>query len=80
LRERGANPRIQKTVALLADAPAEKLDPGAVCAAAIKQVKLKPAADELTQAALLRNRDSARKLDCLNSAAVWGKAASASGA
>jgi len=79
LRESGANPRIQKAVAILADAESEKLAPGAVCAAAIKTVKMKPAAGELTKAALLRNLDIARKLGCLDAAGLdemrHGKAA-----
>jgi hypothetical protein len=55
------------------------LAPEAVCAAAVKQVKMKPAAGALTQAALLRNLDIARKLGCLNTAGLadmrHGKAA-----
>jgi len=42
LGKRGANSRVQKAVAILADAEADKLDPGAVCAAAIETVKMKP--------------------------------------
>ena len=79
LGKRRANPRIQKAVAILADAEADKLDPGAVCAAAVARVKMKPAAGELTKAALLRNLDIARKLGCLDSAGLddmrHGKAA-----
>ena len=37
-------------------------------AAAIENVKMKPAADELTKAALLLNRDIAKKLGCVNTA------------
>jgi hypothetical protein len=65
LGERGANPRVQKAVAILADAEANKVQPDAVCAAAVKRVKMKSAAGELTKAALLRNLDIARKLGCL---------------
>ena len=42
LGKRGANPRIQKAVAILAEAQSEKLDASAVCAAAIETVKMKP--------------------------------------
>lgn len=70
LRERGANPRIQKAVAILAEAEANKLDPGAVCTTAIEKVKMKPAAGELTKAALLRNLDIASKLGCLDEAGL----------
>jgi len=70
LRERGANPRIQKAVAILGAAEADKLDPSAVCTAAIERVKMKPAAGELTKAALLRNLDIARKLGCLDDAGL----------
>lgn len=66
LGKRGANPRIQKAVAILADADSEKLDPGAVCSAAVARVRMKPAAGELTKAALVRNLDIARKLGCLD--------------
>jgi hypothetical protein len=65
LRERGANPRIQKAVAILADAEAAKLNPHAVCALATKNVKMQEMAAALTKAALLRNLDIARKLGCL---------------
>ena len=79
LGKRGANSRVQKAVAILAEAQSEKLDAGAVCAAAVARVKMKPAAGELTKAALLRNLDIARKLGCLDSAGLdemrHGKAA-----
>lgn len=79
LAKRGANPRIQKAVAILAQAESEKLDAGEVCALAVQRVKVNPAAGELTKAALLRNLDIARKLDCLDAAGLdemrHGKAA-----
>ena len=70
LGRRRANSRVQKAVAILAEAEFEKLDPGAVCAAAIETVKMKPAAGALTKAALLRNLDIARELGCLDSAGL----------
>lgn len=70
LGERGVSPQVQKTVAMLADAEANKADPGAVCDAAIKKVRMKPAAGELTKAALLRNLNIARQLGCLNEAGL----------
>lgn len=72
LGQRGANPRIQKAVAILADAQADILDLGAVCAAAIAKVKMKPTARELTRAVLLRDLDIAKKLGCLNSDEAGG--------
>jgi hypothetical protein len=55
---------------MLADAEANKADPGAVCEAAIKKVRMKPAAGELTKAALLRNLNIARQLGCLDEAGL----------
>jgi len=79
LRERGADPRIQKAVAILAEARAEHLNPAAVCSAAAKELQLKPGVAELTKAALLRNLDIARKLGCLDAGGLddmrHGKAA-----
>ena len=70
LGKRGANPRIQKAVLILAEAESDKLDPGAVCAVAVQRVKMKPAAGELTKAALLCNLDIARKRGCLDAAGL----------
>lgn len=70
LGERAANPRVQKAVAILADAKSQKLSPSEVCNAAVKEVQMKPAAGELTKAALLRNLDIARKLGCLDAAGL----------
>lgn len=70
LGERGVGPQVQKTVAMLADAEANKADPGVVCEAAINKVRMKPAAGELTKAALLRNLNVARQLGCLDEAGL----------
>ena len=70
LGERGVGPQVQKTVAMLADAEANKADTGAVCETAIKKVRMKPAAGELTKAALLRNLNIARQLGCLDEAGL----------
>lgn len=70
LSDRSVGPQVQKTVAMLADAEANKADAGAVCEAAIKRVGMKPAAGELTKAALLRNLSIARQLGFLDEASL----------
>lgn len=70
LGDRVLGPQVQKTVAMLADAEANKADAGAVCEAAIKRVGMKPAAGELTKAALLRNLSIARQLGFLDEASL----------
>lgn len=67
LAKRGANPRIQKAIAILARAESDNVDPGVVCAEALQRVGMDPTAGELTKVALLRNLDIARKLGCLDS-------------
>ena len=67
LKERGANPRIQKAVYWLATARANGKKPSSVLDSAVKQAGYTNAmAAKLTKAALLRNLDIAEKLGCLD--------------
>ena len=67
LGQRGANPRIQKAVAILADAQADGAKPAEVARRAVERAGYTGGAAELTTAALLRNLDIAGKLGCLDS-------------
>jgi hypothetical protein len=80
LRERGANPRVQKAVYWLATARKEGEKPSKVLDRAVALAGYQDTAAKLTRDALLRNLDIAEKLGCLNEAGLdemrHGKAAS----
>src|SRR2546421_9851535 len=65
LRERQANPRVEKYVALLAEAKAAGLAPGRVASRAGALVGMKGAAAKVTQEAMARNVGIAERLGCL---------------
>jgi hypothetical protein len=67
LKERGANPRVQKYVYWLAAARADKIDPGKVATEAVRLSGYTNAqSGELTKTAILRNLSIADKLGCLD--------------
>ena len=66
LGQRGANPRIQKAVAILADAQASGAKPAEVARQTVERAGYTGGAAGLTTAALLRNLDFAGKLGCLD--------------
>lgn len=66
LEERGANPRVQKYVALLAEAEADGVSPRKVAAAAAKAADMKRKAAKLTAEAMVRNLTIAERLGCLD--------------
>jgi hypothetical protein len=66
LRERGANPRIQKCVYWLAEAGRAGQKPKNVAHEAVSQAGYKSSAATLTEQSLLRNLDIATKLGCLD--------------
>jgi hypothetical protein len=66
LRERGANPRVQKYVAQLADAQQAHIAPEMVASRAVEIVGMKGDAAKLTVAAMVRNLAIAEKLGCLD--------------
>lgn len=67
LRERGANPRVQKAVYWLATGRADKADPAKVVDVALRSVGMtNTAGAEMTKAALLRNLTIADRLGCLD--------------
>jgi len=66
LRERGANPRIQKCVYWLVEAEQAGLKPKSVVHEAVSQAGYKSQAATLTEQSLLRNLDIAAKLGCLD--------------
>jgi transposase InsO family protein len=68
LGQHEANPRIQKAVAILADAKAGGAKPAEVTRRAVERVGYTGGAADLTTAALLRNLDIAGKLGCLDAA------------
>ena len=70
LKERGANPRVQKVVYWLAIGKVERAEPSAVIDAALKSVGIKGKAAELTKEAVLRNLKIAESLDCLDAAGL----------
>jgi hypothetical protein len=70
LRERGANPRVQKYVALLAEAKIAGVSTKKVAARAVELAGLKGEAAKLTVAAMLRNLTRAEKMGCLDAAGL----------
>jgi hypothetical protein len=64
LGERGANPRVQKYVALLADAKAKGAKPGKVAKRAVALVGMKGPAAKLTVEAMVQNLRIAEKSGC----------------
>lgn len=70
LGERGANPRVQKYVAQLAEARAAGLTPSKVVARAVALVGMKGDAAKLTAEAMLRNLTIAERLGCLDAAGL----------
>ena len=66
LGERGANPRLQEAIAILADAKASGAGAATVARRAIKSAGYQAGAAKLTADALLRNLDIASKLGCLD--------------
>jgi hypothetical protein len=66
LRERGANPRIQKCVYWLEEAGKNGLKPKTAAHEAVAKAGYKSAAATLTEESLLRNLDIATKLGCLD--------------
>lgn len=66
LKERGANPRIQKCVYWLEEAALAGEQPANVARRAVQMAGYRDAASGLTEQALLRNLDIASKLGCLN--------------
>ncbi len=66
LRERGANPRVQKYVALLEDARAAGEKPDVVAAAAVKIVGMRGSAAKLTARQMVRNLKLAGDYGCLD--------------
>ena len=70
LGERQANPRVQKYVAQLAEAKSAGLSPRRVARRAISLVAMKPEADKLTAAAMVRNLVIAERLGCLDTEGV----------
>jgi len=70
LRERGANPRVQKYVAHLAEAKQADLEVSNVVAQAVALVGMKGEAAKLTADAMLRNLTIAERLGCLDKAGL----------
>jgi hypothetical protein len=66
LGPRGANSRVEKYVALLAEAKADKVAPKKVAAKAVSLVGMKGKAASLTAAAMVRNLKIADELGCLD--------------
>ena len=72
LGERQANPRVEKYVALLAEAKVGGLSPGRVTHRALTLVGMKGAAAKVTQEAMVRNVTIAERLGCLDEAGLEG--------
>jgi hypothetical protein len=70
LKERGANPRVQKITFYLYSAKLDRVDAAAVAKAAVKAVGMKKDAGELTVAAMLRNVTIAERLGCTDRAGL----------
>lgn len=70
LRERGANPRVQKYVAHLAEAKNSGVEVSNVAVQAVALVGIKGAAVKLTADAMLRNLTIAERLGCLDKAGL----------
>ncbi len=66
LRDGGANPRVQKYVALLAEAQAKGLAPGRVAERAVALAGMTSGAAKLTTRQMLQNLKIARELGCLD--------------
>jgi hypothetical protein len=66
LGPRGANSRVEKYVALLAEAKADRAAPKKVAAKAVALVGMKGKAAQLTAAAMVRNLSIAEQLGCLD--------------
>jgi hypothetical protein len=66
LGERGANPRVEKYVALLAEAKAHGAAPKKVASRAAALVGMKGQAATLTAAAMVRNLTIAERLGCMD--------------
>ncbi len=66
LRERGANPRVYKYVALLAEARQERIEPKKVAGRAVAMAGMRGEAAKLTAKAMLRNLVIADRLGCLD--------------
>jgi hypothetical protein len=70
LGERGANPRVQKYVAQLAEARQVSFAPSNVVVQAVALAGMKGAAAQLTAEAMLRNLTIAERLGCLDAAGL----------
>lgn len=70
LKERSANPRVQKITFQLYSAKLDHLDAGTVARAAVNAVGMSKAAGELTVAAMLRNITIAERLGCTDRAGL----------
>lgn len=70
LRERGANPRVQKYVAHLAEAKKAGVEVSNVVVQAVALVGMKGEAAKLTTVAMLRNLAIAEQLGCLDKAGL----------
>jgi hypothetical protein len=66
LGERGANPRVQKYVALLAEAKAAGVRPSAVAGRAVAVAGMKGDAAKLTAKQMVRNLEIAERLGCVD--------------
>ncbi len=69
LGERGANPRVEKYVALLAEAKADAIAPKKVAGRAVARV-MKGEAAKLTAKAMVRNVEIAQRLGCLDASGL----------
>lgn len=67
LGARGANPRVEKYVAILAEGKADGVAPKKVAAKAVALVGMKGGAAKLTAEAMVRNLTIAERLGCLDS-------------
>ena len=70
LKDRGANPRVQKCVYWLETARRDQVKPEKVLDAALRAVNVSGDIAKLTKAALLRNRRIAEQLGCLETAGL----------
>jgi hypothetical protein len=70
LEARGANPRVQKYVAHLAEAKAAGLAPAKVAAESVALAGMKGEAAKLTAEAMVRNLTIAERLGCLDKAGL----------
>lgn len=70
LAERGANPRVQKYVAQLAEAQKKGIQAGNVVTQAVALAGMKGEAAKLTAEAMLRNLTIAERLGCLDKAGL----------